>query len=186
MFPSRCSLPDSPGMVGVYQIDLRMPERLTGTTAILRCSSDTSVTGGPYRSSDERSKWGRTLAGGSRSSAFSSPGLASHRNAFTTYFAPLSFNNIHRPHLEAGRHNRIRKVFFITSPAKLAANRANARHSTGPADTSRTRLNGLQHGLTSSQTVIQAKARPTMTSSVRVSSATSTRSAPSSSCSPTA
>jgi hypothetical protein len=45
------------------------------------------------------------------------------------------------------------------SPAKLAANRANARHSTGPADTSRSRLNGLQHGLTSSQTVITGESQ---------------------------
>ena len=37
---------------------------------------------------------------------------------------------------------------------KLAANRANAAHSTGPVDTSRTRFNGLNHGLTSKQTVI--------------------------------
>ena len=40
------------------------------------------------------------------------------------------------------------------SAAKLAANRENATHSTGPADTSRTRFNGLAHGLTSKQTVI--------------------------------
>jgi hypothetical protein len=40
------------------------------------------------------------------------------------------------------------------SAAKLAANRGNATLSTGPADTSRTRFNGLAHGLTSKQTVI--------------------------------
>jgi hypothetical protein len=40
------------------------------------------------------------------------------------------------------------------SAAKLAANRENATLSTGPADTSRTRFNGLAHGLTSKQTVI--------------------------------
>jgi hypothetical protein len=45
------------------------------------------------------------------------------------------------------------------SPAKLAANRANAQHSTGPADTSRTRLNGLQHGLTSGRTVIPGESQ---------------------------
>jgi hypothetical protein len=38
--------------------------------------------------------------------------------------------------------------------AKLAANRANAQHSTGPANSARTRFNGLQHGLTSKQIVI--------------------------------
>ena len=35
----------APGMIGVYQIDLRMPEQLTGTAAILGCSSDASETG---------------------------------------------------------------------------------------------------------------------------------------------
>jgi uncharacterized protein (TIGR03437 family) len=35
----------APGMIGVYQIDLRMPEHLTGTSAILRCSSEASVAG---------------------------------------------------------------------------------------------------------------------------------------------
>src|SRR5438105_711382 len=43
------------------------------------------------------------------------------------------------------------------SAAKLAANRANATYSTGPADTSRTRFNGLTHGLTSKQTVIRGE-----------------------------
>jgi hypothetical protein len=37
---------------------------------------------------------------------------------------------------------------------KLAANRANAQHSTGPKDTMKTRFNGVRHGLTSKQTVI--------------------------------
>jgi uncharacterized protein (TIGR03437 family) len=36
----------APGMIGVYQIDLRMPQQITGTTAILRCSTGTSVAGG--------------------------------------------------------------------------------------------------------------------------------------------
>jgi hypothetical protein len=44
-----------------------------------------------------------------------------------------------------------------TTDAKLAANRANALLSTGPADTSRTRFNGLAHGLTSKQTVIRGE-----------------------------
>jgi hypothetical protein len=43
------------------------------------------------------------------------------------------------------------------SPAKLAANRANSTLSTGPVDTSRTRFNGLAHGLTSKQTVIRGE-----------------------------
>ena len=43
------------------------------------------------------------------------------------------------------------------SAAKLAANRENATLSTGPADTSRTRFNGLAHGLTSKQTVIRGE-----------------------------
>jgi hypothetical protein len=42
----------------------------------------------------------------------------------------------------------------MATAAKLVANRANATHSTGPADTSRTRFNGLAHGLTSKHTVI--------------------------------
>src|SRR5580658_9654596 len=33
------------------------------------------------------------------------------------------------------------------SEAELAARRANAKHSTGPRDTSRTRYNGVKHGL---------------------------------------
>ena len=43
------------------------------------------------------------------------------------------------------------------SAAKQAANRANATHSTGPADTSRTRFNGMTHGLTSKQTVVRGE-----------------------------
>ncbi|HYP09490.1 MAG TPA: hypothetical protein VER03_24915 [Bryobacteraceae bacterium] len=42
----------------------------------------------------------------------------------------------------------------MSSAAKAIANRVNATHSTGPVDTSRTRFNGLAHGLTSKQTVI--------------------------------
>ena len=38
--------------------------------------------------------------------------------------------------------------------AKLTANRTNAKHSTGPQNTQHTRFNGVQHGLTSKQTVI--------------------------------
>src|SRR5579871_3617724 len=37
----------------------------------------------------------------------------------------------------------------MTTPAQIRANRENARKSTGPKDTSRTRLNGLKHGLRS-------------------------------------
>ena len=46
---------------------------------------------------------------------------------------------------------------MATTAAKLNANRANALLSTGPADTSRTRFNGLAHGLTSKQTVIRGE-----------------------------
>ena len=42
---------------------------------------------------------------------------------------------------------------------KLAANRANAQHSTGPKDTTSTRFNGIQHGLTSKQTVIPGESQ---------------------------
>ena len=42
---------------------------------------------------------------------------------------------------------------------KLAANRANAQHSTGPKDTTKTRFNGVQHGLTSKQTVIPGESQ---------------------------
>lgn len=45
----------------------------------------------------------------------------------------------------------------MSAATKLAANRANAALSTGPADTSRTRFNGLAHGLTSKQTVIRGE-----------------------------
>lgn len=47
----------------------------------------------------------------------------------------------------------------MATAAKLAANRANATHSTGPADTSRTRFNGVSHGLTSKQTVIAGESQ---------------------------
>lgn len=43
--------------------------------------------------------------------------------------------------------------------AKLAANRNNARSSTGPNDTQRTRFNGMQHGLTSRQNVIPGESQ---------------------------
>ena len=42
---------------------------------------------------------------------------------------------------------------------KLAANRANAQHSTGPKDTTKTRFNGVRHGLTSKQTVIPGESQ---------------------------
>jgi hypothetical protein len=48
---------------------------------------------------------------------------------------------------------------MATSAVKIAANRANATHSTGPADTSRTRFNGLAHGLTSKQTVVRGESQ---------------------------
>jgi hypothetical protein len=47
----------------------------------------------------------------------------------------------------------------MSTAAQAAANRANANHSTGPADTSRTRFNGLAHGLTSKQTVIPGESQ---------------------------
>lgn len=47
----------------------------------------------------------------------------------------------------------------MSSAAKAFANRANAAHSTGPADTSRTRFNGLAHGLTSKQLVIPGESQ---------------------------
>ena len=43
--------------------------------------------------------------------------------------------------------------------ARMTANRANAQHSTGPQDTSRTRFNGMQHGLTSKQTVLPGESQ---------------------------
>ena len=43
--------------------------------------------------------------------------------------------------------------------AKLAANRSNAQKSTGPRDTQGTRLNGIQHGLTSKQAVIPGESQ---------------------------
>jgi hypothetical protein len=48
---------------------------------------------------------------------------------------------------------------MAASAVKIAANRANATHSTGPVDTSRTRFNGLAHGLTSKQTVIPGESQ---------------------------
>ena len=48
---------------------------------------------------------------------------------------------------------------MAASAVKIAANRANATHSTGPVDTSITRFNGLAHGLTSKQTVIRGESQ---------------------------
>jgi hypothetical protein len=42
----------------------------------------------------------------------------------------------------------------MASAKQVSANRANAKLSTGPIDTDRTRFNGLSHGLTSRKTVI--------------------------------
>jgi hypothetical protein len=47
----------------------------------------------------------------------------------------------------------------MASKAQVTANRTNAKASTGPADTSRTRFNGLAHGLTSKQTVIHGESQ---------------------------
>ncbi len=43
---------------------------------------------------------------------------------------------------------------MAASALKITANRANAVHSTGPVDTSKTRFNGIAHGLTSKPVVI--------------------------------
>lgn len=42
---------------------------------------------------------------------------------------------------------------------KSAANQANAQHSTGPKNTTKTRFNGVQHGLTSKQIVIPGESQ---------------------------
>jgi hypothetical protein len=47
----------------------------------------------------------------------------------------------------------------MSSTAKLAANRANAQHSTGPNDTTKTRLNGLRHGLTGNTAVLPGESQ---------------------------
>jgi hypothetical protein len=47
----------------------------------------------------------------------------------------------------------------MASAAQITANRVNATRSTGPADTSKTRFNGVAHGLTSKQTVIQGESQ---------------------------
>ena len=43
--------------------------------------------------------------------------------------------------------------------ARLVANRANAKRSTGPNNTAKTRFNGVRHGLTSKQTVIPGESQ---------------------------
>jgi hypothetical protein len=63
------------------------------------------------------------------------------------------FMHLQATHLVAPATIELGRYFSMTA-AKLAANRANAQHSTGPANSSRTRFNGLQHGLTSKQIVI--------------------------------
>ena len=50
---------------------------------------------------------------------------------------------------------------MAASAVKITANRANATHSTGPLDTSRTRFNGVAHGMTSKQTVIPGESQET-------------------------
>ena len=69
------------------------------------------------------------------------------------YFLNL-FNDLRGGHLEACAHNGSRRDFAIMTAARMTANRVNAQHSTGPQDTTRTRFNSVQHGLTSKQTVI--------------------------------
>ena len=44
--------------------------------------------------------------------------------------------------------------------ARMTANRANAQHSTGPQDTSRTRFNGMQHGTHASKQTVLARREP--------------------------
>jgi hypothetical protein len=48
---------------------------------------------------------------------------------------------------------------IMASPQQIRANHANAQLSTGPNDTSRTRSNGMQHGMTSKQTVIRGESQ---------------------------
>lgn len=47
----------------------------------------------------------------------------------------------------------------MATPQQIRANQSNAQLSTGPANTSRTRFNGTQHGLTSKQTVITGESQ---------------------------
>jgi hypothetical protein len=47
----------------------------------------------------------------------------------------------------------------MASPQQITANRANAKLSTGPKNTGRTKLNGLSHGMTSRQTVIPGESQ---------------------------
>jgi hypothetical protein len=47
----------------------------------------------------------------------------------------------------------------MASPAQITANRVNATRSTGPAETSKTRFNGLAHGLAGKQTVIRGESQ---------------------------
>jgi hypothetical protein len=49
-----------------------------------------------------------------------------------------------------------------TSLAKIEANRKNAQKSTGPKDTSLTRLNALQHGLLSREVLIEGESKETL------------------------
>jgi hypothetical protein len=46
------------------------------------------------------------------------------------------------------------EVNMAASEAQIAANRANALKSTGPKDTSKTRFNGIRHGLTATHVVL--------------------------------
>ncbi len=50
-----------------------------------------------------------------------------------------------------------------SSPAKVEANRKNARKSTGPRDTSVTRLNAIKHGLLSEEVLLPWEEEKTLT-----------------------
>ncbi len=49
-----------------------------------------------------------------------------------------------------------------SSPAKIQANRKNAQKSTGPKDTTKTRLNAVKHGLLSKEVLLQWESETTL------------------------
>ena len=52
----------------------------------------------------------------------------------------------------------------VQHPAKIDVNRANAQKSTGPKDTSLTRLNAVKHGLLSNEVLMKGEDGETLAS----------------------
>jgi len=90
--------------------------------------------------------------------ALAIPSLSLPQNPFTRDF-DKRINNLRHPPPNSYAFIFGKEGRTPMTAAKMIANRANAQHSTGPQDTSRTRFNGVQHGLTSKQTVLPGESQ---------------------------